>query len=131
MKRLFHDAQNLGILPAIDPNDAGRIEPEAAQAGRITVGPARSPQHEALAALQDAGRHRCGKRRHGRRQLGLHPVRPELVKRAKLQAAAWKRRVETPICKGQNAAASRCFQMMALKQAHLHPKGIERIHDTI
>ncbi len=40
MQSLFHDAQNLVILPAFNPEDAGRIEPEANEAGRIAIGAA-------------------------------------------------------------------------------------------
>ncbi len=40
MQSLFHDAQNLIVLPAIDPDDPGRIEPEADETGRIAIGAA-------------------------------------------------------------------------------------------
>ncbi len=121
MKRLLHHAQNLGILPAIDPDDASRIEAEARQPRRIAIGPARRPQHMSLLLTQNAGRHRCGKRGHRGRKFALQSIRPEFMKRAELQAATRKRRIQPPIRKGQNAAAFLRFQMMALKGADLHP----------
>jgi hypothetical protein len=44
MQGLFHDAQDLVVLPAIDPDDARGIKPEADEAGQIAVGAARSPK---------------------------------------------------------------------------------------
>ncbi len=121
MQSFFHDAQDLGVLPAIDPHDAGRVETEARQPWRIAIGAARCPQHISLAAAQNACRHRCGESRHRGRKFSLQPVRPELVKRAKLQAAPWKRRIHPRIRKRQNEPAFRNFQMMAFKGADLHP----------
>ena len=44
MKGLLHDAQNLGILPAFDPDDTRRLQAEAGEARRIAIGAAQSPE---------------------------------------------------------------------------------------
>ncbi len=81
--------------------------------------------------VQNPGRHRCRKRRHRRRKFGLQPIRPELVKRAKLQAAVRKRGVQPAILKRQNLIAQARFQKVTLKGADFHPQGFELAHDTI
>ena len=43
VQSLFHDAQDLGILRTVDPDDAGRIEAQAEEARRIAIGLARRP----------------------------------------------------------------------------------------
>ncbi len=93
MQSLLHDAQNLGVLPAFDPDDAERIEAEAVEAGRIAIGKARSPQRISFPLSQNPRCKGCGKGCHGGCKFGLQPVRSELVKRTKLQAAVGKRRV--------------------------------------
>jgi hypothetical protein len=40
MESLLHDAQNLSIFPAFDPDDTRRIQAEADEAGRIAIGAA-------------------------------------------------------------------------------------------
>ncbi len=121
MQRLLHDAYDFGVLPALDPDDARRVEAEADEARQITIGLASSPQDISFLGLRNHGGCRCGKRGDRGRQFRLEPIGSELVKRAKLQAALRKRRVQPPIGERQEAAVFGCFQMMALKGANVHP----------
>jgi hypothetical protein len=43
MQSLLHDAQNLVVFPAIDPDDALGVEAEAGETWGIAIGSARSP----------------------------------------------------------------------------------------
>jgi hypothetical protein len=121
MQSLLHDAQNLGILPAFDPDDADWIEAEAGKAGRIAIGAAQSPERVSFLGPQNPGRNRRRKGRHRRDKFGFKPIRPELVKRAKLKAAMRKRRVQLGILKRQRLIAGARFQRVTLKGADLHP----------
>ncbi len=121
MQSLLHDAQNFVILPAFDPDDAERIEAEAEEAGRIAIGTVRSPQRISFPLSQNPGCHRCGESCHGGRKFSLQPIRSELVKRAKLQAAVREGGVQTAILKRQNLIARARLQVMPLKGSDLHP----------
>jgi hypothetical protein len=109
MKGLLHDAQNLGILPAFDPDDAGRLQAEAGEAGRIAIGAAQSPERISFPDAQNPGGHRRHKRRHRRRKLGFKSIRQELVKRAKLKAAMRERRVQPAVLERQDLIALACL----------------------
>ncbi len=65
LQSLLHDAQNFGVLPAIDPDDAASIEAEAGEPRQIAIAPARSPQERTASAPQNTGRHRRGETCHG------------------------------------------------------------------
>ena len=121
MQSLLHDAQNLGILPAFDPDDTRRLQAEAGEAGRIAIGAAQSPERVSFFGPQNPGRNRCRKGRHRRDKFGFKPIRPELVKRAKLKAAMRERRVQPAILERQDLIALACLQMAPLKGADLHP----------
>jgi hypothetical protein len=121
MQGLLHDAQNFGILPAFDPHDAGRIQAEAGEARRITIGAAQSPERISFPDAQNPGGCRRSKRRHRRRKLGFESIRQELVKRAKLKAAVRERRVQSAILERQDLIALACLQAPPLKGLDLHP----------
>jgi hypothetical protein len=121
MQGLLHDAQNLGILPAFDPDDAGRLQAEAGKAGRIAIGAAQGPERISFPDAQNSGGDRRRKRRHRRRKLGFESIRQELMKRAKLKAAMRERRVQPAILERQDLIALACLQVTLLKGADLHP----------
>ena len=121
MQGLLHDAQNFGILPAFDPDDAGRLQAEAGEAGRIAIGVAQSPERISFPDAQNSGGRRRRKRRHRRRKLGFKSIRQELVKRAKLKAAIRQRRVQPAILERQDLIALACLQAPPLKGLDLHP----------
>ena len=121
MQSLLHDAQNLVVLPAIDPDDARGIKAEGCEAWHIAIGAARSPKRVSFPDAQNPGSHRGRKRRHCRRKFGLQAVRAELVKRAKLQGPVRKRRVQAAILKRQSLLAQARLQVVPLKGADLHP----------
>ena len=121
MKGLLHDAQNLGILPAFDPDDARRLQAEAGEAGRIAIGAAQSPERRSFPDAQNSGGDRRHKRRHRWRKLGFESIRQELVERAKLKAAMRERRVQPAILERQDLIALACLQARPLKGADLHP----------
>jgi hypothetical protein len=121
MQSLLHDAQDLVVLPAIDPDDALSVEAEAGEAGQIAIGAARSPKRVSFPDAQNPGRYRCSKRRHRGRKFGFKPIGPELVKRAKLEAAMGKGRVQPAILERQNLIALARFQVVPFKGTDLHP----------
>ena len=121
MKGLLHDAQNLGILPAFDPDDTRRLQAEAGEAGRIAIGAAQSPERTSFLDAQNSGGCRRHKRRHRRRKLGFESIRQELVKRAKLKAAVRERRVQPAILERQDLIALACLHVAPLKGEDLHP----------
>ncbi len=131
MQRLLHHAQNLVVLPALDPDDAAWIEAEAREPRRVAIAPARNPQERAAPAAQDASRNRRGETRHGGREFTLQPLGRELMQRAERQAALRERRIQARILERQDAAVPGGLQMMALQGADLRPQGFELIHDTI
>ena len=121
MKGLLHDAQNLGILPAFDPDDTRRLQAEADEAGRIAIGAAESPERISFPDAQNSGGRRRCKRRHRRRKLGFESIRQELVERAKLKAAMRERRVQSAILERQDLIALACLHVTPLKGEDLHP----------
>ena len=120
MQGLFHDSQNLVILPAIDPDDALSVEAEAGEAGRIAIGAARSPKRVSFPDTQNPGRYCCRECRHCRRKFGFQPIRSELVKCAKLQGPVRKWRIQKTILKRQGLIAQACLQVVPLKGTDLH-----------
>jgi hypothetical protein len=121
MESFFHDAQNLGILPAFDPHNTRRLQAEAGEAGRIAIGAAQSPERISFPDAQNSGGRRRRERRHRRRKLGFESIRQELVKRAKLKTAMRERRVQPAILERQDLIALACLQVAPLKGAYLHP----------
>jgi len=118
---LLHDAQNLGILSAIGPDDAGRVEAKAGQAWRIAIGKACGPEEKSILAVQDPARG-CGREsRHGRRRFALTWPRTKFVKCRSLQTASRQRCIEPPAGEGYRAGLPGCFQTMAFEGADLHP----------
>jgi uracil-DNA glycosylase len=130
MQRLFHDAQDLAVLAAVDPDDAARIEAEACEPGRVAVAADRRPEQMTLPAAKDARRNCRDETRDGRREFSLQPLRGKLMQRAELQAAVRERRIQAGVRERQNAAVLG-LQVMAFQGADLHPQGFELIHDTI
>jgi hypothetical protein len=129
MQGLLHDTQNLCILLAIGPDDAGRVEAKAGQAWRIAIGKACGPEEKSILAPQDPG---CGsyrKSRYGRSRFALAWACAKFVKRCRLQAASRHRSIERWLGEGYSTELSGCFQTTAFKGANLHPQGFEfRIH---
>lgn len=105
MERLLHDAKNLGILPAFDPDDAPRVEAEAGEARRIAVRAAHSPQRIATAQTQNPGCQRCRKGCRRWRKFGLKAIRADFVKRTKLKTAMRKSSVQPVIFERQEPIA--------------------------
>jgi hypothetical protein len=60
MKRFLHDTKNLGVFPAIDPHDAGGIEPKAREPCDVAIRMADGPQGNAAPKAKNGGGHRCG-----------------------------------------------------------------------
>jgi hypothetical protein len=104
MQRLFHDAQDLAVIPALNPDDAARIEAEARETRRVAVASDRRPEEMTLAAAKDARRNRRGETRDRGREFSLQPPRREFMERAGLQAAAREGRIEADVRERQNAA---------------------------
>ncbi len=131
MQGFLHDAQDLGLIRAADPNDAGRIEAQAGQARRITVSLARRPEQEAIVRTQNFRRHGCRKGGHGRRQFAFQAACAKFVECAKCQAAPWQGRIQPRVRERQNARVR--LQTVAFERADLQTQGFElRVctHDT-
>jgi len=119
MQSFLHDAQDLSIFRAFDPNDAGRIKAQAGQPRRIAIGPACRPEEKAIVLAQNFRRNYCRKGCHGGRKFALKPLSTKLMERAKLKAASWQGSVQPLACKRQNPP--RHFQTMAFEGADLQP----------
>jgi hypothetical protein len=66
MQGFLHDAQDLGLLRTVDPDDAGRIEAQAEEARRMAIGLTRRPQEKAIVFAQNVRRHNCREGGHAR-----------------------------------------------------------------
>ena len=49
MQGFLHDTQDLGVLRAIHPDDAGGIEAKARETWRVAIGAGRGPEEKAIA----------------------------------------------------------------------------------
>jgi hypothetical protein len=123
MQGFLHDAQDLGLLRTVDPDDAGRIEAQTRQARRIAIGLTRRPQQKAIVFAQDFRRHNRREGGHGRRQFALQAACTKFVERAKGKPAARQGSVQARVPERQNAGIG--LQMVAFERADLQTQGFE------
>ena len=100
MQGFLHDAQDLGLLRTVDPDDAGRIEAQAGQARRMAIGLTRRPQQKTIVLMQNFRRHNCREGGHGRRQFALQAACAKFVERAKGKTAARQAFVQACVREG-------------------------------
>ena len=104
MQGFLHDAQDLGLLRTVDPDDAGRIEAQAEEARRMAIGLTRRPQEKTIVLAQNFRRHNCREGGHGRRQFALQAACAKFVERAKGKPTARQAAFRRASAKGKTRA---------------------------